>query len=106
MQLRKLSPPVLLLTISRRGVFFLLILRRNEPMADKPSDRVPGTLDLLVLKTLALEPKHGYGKAVRLEQMSKGVFRLHRGSLFVAFERIERARLISSEWKATASSRR
>jgi PadR family transcriptional regulator PadR len=43
-------------------------------MADKPSDLVQGTLDMLILKTLALEPMHGYGIAVRLEQMSKGVF--------------------------------
>ncbi len=47
-------------------------------MADKPSDLVQGTLDMLILKTLALEPMHGYGIAVRLEQMSKGVFRLSR----------------------------
>src|SRR5882757_697383 len=67
---------VLLLTISRRGVFFLLILRRNASMAEKPSDLVQGTLDMLILKTLALEPMHGYGIAVRLEQMSEGVFRL------------------------------
>jgi PadR family transcriptional regulator, regulatory protein PadR len=71
------------LTISRRGVFFLLIFRRNEFMADRPSDLVHGTLDMLIL-TLSLEPKHGYGIAVRLEQMSKGVFRLNAGSLFVA----------------------
>jgi PadR family transcriptional regulator PadR len=56
-------------------------------MADSPSDLVQGTLDMLILKTLALEPMHGYGIAVRLEQMSKGVFRLNAGSLFVAFQR-------------------
>ena len=75
-------------------------------MADKPSDLVQGTLDMLILKTLALEPMHGYGIAVRLEQMSKGVFRLNAGSLFVAFQRLQRAGLISSEWKATENSRR
>ena len=47
-------------------------------MADKPTDLVQGTLDMLILKTLALEPIHGYGIAVRLEQMSKGVFRLNQ----------------------------
>jgi len=46
---------------------------------------------------------HGYGIAVRLEQMSKGVFRLTAGSPFVAFQRLERAGLISSEWKASAT---
>jgi PadR family transcriptional regulator PadR len=54
-------------------------------MADPPGDLIQGTLDMLILKTLALEPMHGYGIAVRLEQMGKGVFRLNAGSLFVAF---------------------
>src|SRR5881296_4050446 len=75
-------------------------------MADKPSDLVQGTLDMLILKTLALESMHGYGIAVRLEQLSKGVFRLNAGSLFVAFQRLQRAGLIRSEWKATENSRR
>jgi PadR family transcriptional regulator PadR len=97
---------VLLLTISRRTVSFLLIFRRNVFMADKPGVLVQGTLDMLILKTLALEPMHGYGIAVRLEQMSKGVFRLNAGSLFVAFQRLQRAGLIKSEWKATENSRR
>ena len=75
-------------------------------MTDKPSDLVQGTLDMLILKTLALEPMHGYGIAVRLEQMSQGVFRVNAGSLFVAFQRLERAGLIKGEWKATENSRR
>jgi PadR family transcriptional regulator, regulatory protein PadR len=75
-------------------------------MADKSSDLVQGTLDMLILKTLALEAMHGYGIAVRLEQMSKGVFRLNAGSLFVAFQRLQRAGLIRSEWKATENNRR
>lgn len=75
-------------------------------MPDKPSDLVQGTLDMLILKTLALEALHGYGIAVRLEQISKGVFRPNAGSLFVAFQRLQRAGLIKSEWKATENSRR
>jgi len=75
-------------------------------MADKPSDLVQGTLDMLILKTLALEPLHGYGITVRIEQMSKGVFRVNAGSLFVAFQRLQRAGLIKGEWKATENSRR
>ena len=74
-------------------------------MADKPSDLVQGTLDMLILKTLALEPTHGYGITVRLEQMSKGTFRINAGSLFVALQRLQRAGLIKSEWKATENSR-
>ena len=75
-------------------------------MPDKCSDLVQGTLDMLILKTLAPEPMHGYGIAVRLEQMSKGTFRINAGSLFVAFQRLQRAGLIKSEWKATENSRR
>ncbi len=75
-------------------------------MADRPSDLVQGTLDMLILKTLALEPMHGYGITVRIEQMSKGVFRVNPGSLFMAFQRLQRDGLIRSEWKATENSRR
>lgn len=75
-------------------------------MTDKPGDVVQGTLDMLVLKTVALEPTHGYGIAVRIEQMSKGVFRVNAGSLFVAIQRLQRDGLIRSEWKDTENSRR
>lgn len=75
-------------------------------MVDKPSDLVQGTLDMLILKTLALEPIHGYGITVRIEQMSKGTFRINAGSLFVALQRLQRSGLIKSEWKATENSRR
>jgi PadR family transcriptional regulator, regulatory protein PadR len=75
-------------------------------MRDKPSDLVQGTLDMLILKTLALESMHGYGIAVRIEQMSNGVFHLNAGSLFVAFQRPERDGLVKGEWKATENSRR
>jgi PadR family transcriptional regulator, regulatory protein PadR len=79
---------------------------QRRPMTDKPGDLVQGTLDMLVLKTVALEPTHGYGIAVRIEQMSKGVFRVNAGSLFVAIQRLERDGLIKSEWKNTENSRR
>ena len=58
---------------------------KNASMADKPSDLVQGTLDMLIPKTLALEPMHGYGIVVRLEQVSKGVFHLNAGLPFVPF---------------------
>jgi PadR family transcriptional regulator PadR len=61
---------------------------------------------MLILKTLALEPMHGYGISVRLEQMSKDIFRINAGSLFVALQRLERAGVIKSEWKDTENSRR
>ena len=75
-------------------------------MPDQPSDLVQGTLEMLILKTLALEPMHGYGVALRIEQTSKGVFRVNPGSLFPAFSRLERAGRIKSEWRATENHRR
>lgn len=75
-------------------------------MPDKPSDLVQGSLDMLILKTLALEAMHGYGISVRIEQMSRGVFRLNAGSLFLAIERLQRDGLIKGEWKPTENNRR
>ncbi|HEU0368816.1 MAG TPA: PadR family transcriptional regulator [Candidatus Acidoferrum sp.] len=75
-------------------------------MAEKSSDLVQGTLDMLILKTLALEPMHGYGISVRIEQMSKGIFKVNAGSLFVALQRLQRDGLIRGEWKSTENSRR
>ena len=75
-------------------------------MAEQSSDLVQGTLDMLVLKTLALESMHGYGISVRIEQMSKGVFRVNAGSLFLAIQRLERDGLIDGEWKPTENNRR
>ena len=75
-------------------------------MPDKPTGLVQGTLDMLILKTLALEPMHGYGIATRIEQVSKGVCHVNAGSLFIAIQRLVRAGLIRGEWKATENSRR
>ena len=75
-------------------------------MADKPSGLVQGTLDMLILKTLQLEPMHGYGIALRIEQISKGVFQVNPGSLFPAFRRLERDGLMNSEWRETENRRR
>lgn len=88
------------------GVRFLLTVRRCVSVSEKSGELVQGTLDMLILKTLALETMHGYGIAVRIEQMSKGVFKINAGSLFVALQRLQRAGLIRSEWKNTENNRR
>jgi transcriptional regulator len=75
-------------------------------MTGKSSDLIQGTLDMLILKTLALEPMHGYGVALRIEQISNGVFRVNPGSLFPALSRLERASRIKAEWRATENNRR
>ena len=74
--------------------------------AAKPSGIVQGTLYMLILKVLALEPLHGYGIGVRLEQISKGVFQVNAGSLFPALRRLERDGLIRGEWRVTENNRR
>jgi transcriptional regulator len=75
-------------------------------MPEKPAGLVQGTLDMLILKTLALEPMHGWGIAQRIEQISQGVFQVNPGSLFPAFRRLERSGLVKSEWRATENNRR
>ena len=75
-------------------------------MGKQPTDLVQGTLDMMILKTLALEPMHGYGIALRIEQVSRGVFRVNAGSLFPAFRRLERSGWIKPEWRPTENNRR
>ena len=74
----------------------------GEPLTDV----IQGTLDMLILKTLSLEPMHGFGIARRVEQISKGVFRVNPGSLLVALQRLERAGWIDAEWRQSANARR
>ena len=69
-------------------------------------DVVQGTLEMMILKTLALEPMHGYGVATRIEQVSQGVFRVNPGSLLPALARMERARHVHSEWRPSENKRR
>lgn len=74
--------------------------------ADPGTDLIQGTLDLLILKALSLEPMHGFGISRRIEQTSRGVFKVNPGSLLVAFQRLERAGLVDGEWRQTDSGRR
>ena len=75
-------------------------------IAGKSGALVQGTLDMLILKTLDLQPMHGYGIAIRIAQISRGVFQVNPGSLFPAFRRLERAGWLSSEWRETENNRR
>src|SRR5215469_6664588 len=70
------------------------------------TDVIQGTLDMLILKTLSLEPMHGFGIARRVEQISRGVFKVNPGSLLIAVQRLERAGWLDSEWRQTENSRR
>ncbi|WP_321476462.1 PadR family transcriptional regulator [uncultured Paludibaculum sp.] len=75
-------------------------------MDEQNTDLIQGTLDMLILKSLDLEPMHGFGIARRIEQVSRGVFKVNPGSLLTAFQRLERMGWLDSEWRQTENSRR
>ena len=75
-------------------------------MADDRSDLLQGTLELLVLKSLSLEPMHGWGIGQRIEQLSRDVFHVNQGSLYPALQRMLRKGWIRSEWRVTENNRR
>ena len=75
-------------------------------MANDRGDLLQGTLDMLVLKALQLEPMHGWGITERIEQWSESVLQLGQGTLYPALYRLERQGLIQSHWKTTQNNRR
>ena len=75
-------------------------------MAKTNSDQLHGTLDMLVLKVLDTGPLHGYGIAVRLQQLSRDVLQVEEGSLYPALYRMEQRGWLTSEWAATDTGRR
>lgn len=75
-------------------------------MATDRGDLLQGTLDMLVLKALQLEPMHGWGITERIEQWSESVLQLGQGTLYPALYRLERQGLVRSEWKVTENNRR
>src|SRR5580704_3151976 len=64
-----------------------------------------GTLDMLILRVLSLEPAHGYGIAQRLEQISKSIIQVNQGSLYPALHRLEQKKWLSAEWKESETGR-
>jgi PadR family transcriptional regulator PadR len=75
-------------------------------MEQPNTDVIQGTLDMLILKTVSLEPMHGFGIARRVEQISRGVFKVNPGSLLTALHRLERNGSLNAEWRTTDSSRK
>jgi transcriptional regulator len=71
----------------------------------KPSDLVQGTLDLLILKTISLEPRHGWAIAKRIQQMSKEALQVQQGSLYPALYRLELQGWIKADWRASETGR-
>jgi transcriptional regulator len=75
-------------------------------MADERTELLQGTLEMLVLRTLALEPMHGWGIAHRIQWMSKDVFLVPQGSLYPALVRMKRRGWVKTEWRVTENNRR
>jgi transcriptional regulator len=75
-------------------------------MNESNTDLIQGTLDMLILKTLSLEPMHGFGIARRIEQTTRGVFKVNPGSLLTALQRLERQGSLDAEWRQTENARR
>jgi PadR family transcriptional regulator, regulatory protein PadR len=71
-----------------------------------PTDVLQGTLDLLILRTLSLQPMHGWGIAQRIQQLSQDVLQVNQGSLYPAVHRLEQKGLIASDWAVTENNRR
>ena len=71
----------------------------------KPTDLVQGTLDLLILKTISLEPKHGWAIAKRIQQVSREALQIQQGSLYPALHRLEQQAWIKSDWRPTETGR-
>jgi transcriptional regulator len=75
-------------------------------MNDQNTEVIQGTMDMLILNTLSLGPMHGFGIARRVEQVSRGVFKVNPGSLLTALKRLERSGWLDSEWRQTENARR
>lgn len=76
-----------------------------EQMDNPNTDVIQGTLDMLILKTLSLKPMHAFGITRRVEQISRGVFKVNPGSLLTALQRLERGGFVDAEWRQTENSR-
>src|SRR3982074_2199436 len=92
-----------LLTEMKRCI--IVSINREETLS-KPSDLVQGTLDVLVLKIIALEPQHGFAISQRLKQISDDVLQVSEGSLYPALHKLEQEGWITADWKPSENNRR
>jgi transcriptional regulator len=78
----------------------------KEPRAKSKHELLPGTLEMLILKTLSIEPMHGYGIAQHIQMLSADVLTIEEGSLYPALQRMRVKGWVSAEWKTSANNRR
>src|SRR5581483_3539404 len=98
--------PIFSLDIRQERAHTSCRISRGEELVAQPTDLLQGTLDLLILKTLALEPMHGWGIAQRIQQISRDVLQVQQGSLYPALHRLEQQGWIASEWGTSENNRR
>jgi PadR family transcriptional regulator, regulatory protein PadR len=96
----------LLLIFYRKNTIFLPSNYRREPLAPDQTNLLQGTLDMMILKALALQEMHGLGISRRIEQITKGTFQVKPGSLFPALHRMEEEGWLSSSWGESENNRR
>jgi transcriptional regulator len=96
----------ILILFAKNMTVYIGIGNRGHAKMSKPSDLVQGTLDLLLLKILALEPMHGWAISQRLNQISADVLRVSDGSLYPALHKLEQEGWIAAEWKTSELGRR
>jgi PadR family transcriptional regulator len=94
------------LLTDKEGWYSLVGKRGERTRVSKPTDLVQGTLDLLILKVIALEPMHGWAIAIRIKQMSNSVLQVGQGSLYPALHKLEHQGWITAEWGESENSRR
>jgi transcriptional regulator len=94
------------LTLERNNRYAPFVYRREQDVSKEKGDVLQGTLDMVVLKALQLEPMHGWGITERIEQWSESVLQLGQGTLYPALYRLERQDFIRSEWRVTDNNRR
>src|SRR5262249_52388740 len=94
------------LALLQEGVYSSCRSEQGDGMGNERIDLPQGTLDLLILKTLALEPQHGWGISERIQQVSSEVLRIQQGSLYPALHRLERRGWVKAKWGASENNRR
>jgi PadR family transcriptional regulator PadR len=107
-ELDELAAQKTILTFVSLSLFTLCIAYPMvDPMpVEKKRDLFPGALELMVLRTLALEALHGYALAMRIQQRSENLLQIDEGSLYPALQRLLRAELVSAVWQTSATNRR
>ena len=100
------GPGFSLVDIRQQAQFNALVDVREEALLGEQLDLLQGTLDLLILKTLALGPMHGWGISQRIQQVSQEVLQVGQGSLYPALARLEQRGWIGAEWSISDNNRR